>query len=421
MKSKLRILYVSDRIPGNLSRGDSQRVTLIYRALHEFADVDMFLLTHPRILEPGNCPWLTTEYNVVECFPLPKRGEWGFWKHLRRFSPNSVDRAASAFGHPAAAMRPYPGLADAVNQRLRTGKYDLVVSRYLQVTAAAGLLDHRPLIIDLDDLDTIAARSRAEVAGINFFRRLVLKYKLWMAERAIVPFWGAWSCAWVCSVDDETIVRAGVDTRKKDIPPTDGKTAVLPNIPIWPTSPVVPPPGNKRLITVASLASMANLTGIDWFIQNVWPAVRRACPTATYKIIGRTAPAHYEQAWKAVDGVEMAGYVEKLSTEYADCDFAVAPILFGAGTKIKVLEAAAYGRTCVTTTHAQRGHDRSLRDHEEIIVSDDPGVLAQACIDLLTSPTLAVKMGNSALAAVKKDYSFDRFNEIVRETVERVL
>ncbi|MFZ0944529.1 MAG: glycosyltransferase [Syntrophobacteraceae bacterium] len=96
------------------------------------------------------------------------------------------------------------------------------------------------------------------------------------------------------------------------------------------------------------------------------------------------------------------------------CSKEVAPIenrvKSGGGTRIKILEAAAYGKPVVSTTIGAEGID--LRDGEEILLRDAPGSFAEACILLLKDRTLAVKIGRAARSVVARKY--DRNNAVNR-------
>ena len=239
-------------------------------------------------------------------------------------------------------------------------------------------------------------------------------------ERAAPPLWGKWSLAWTVSDEDTAMVRSEI-ARRDGAPAPQESIDLLPNIPQWPAVEVAPPPGGGVVIAVASLSSKANYTGIDWFIQRVWPGVRAACPAAEFHIIGRGLPESYVGPWKAAVGVVLVGFVEDLAAAYAAADFTVAPVLFGAGTKIKVLESGAYGRTCVLTEHALRGYGRHLRDGQEVLETHTAEAMTRACISLLQSPEKCREMGKAAHAAVGAAYTRERFNAVVREGVMRIL
>jgi glycosyltransferase involved in cell wall biosynthesis len=172
---------------------------------------------------------------------------------------------------------------------------------------------------------------------------------------------------------------------------------------------------------VAALNYRPNYGGIDWFVRRVWPEVRKRQPTASYHIVGRGLPKPLADKWSAVPGVMLRGFVDNLEDEYAACDFAIAPVFEGAGTKIKVLESLAHGRTCVMTTHAWRGYEQSLHNGDEVFVADEPQQMTQFCDGLLSAPARCQESGVKGRNIVDRDYSRCRFDSIVGKSVETVL
>jgi glycosyltransferase involved in cell wall biosynthesis len=72
------------------------------------------------------------------------------------------------------------------------------------------------------------------------------------------------------------------------------------------------------------------------------------------------------------------------------------PILSGTGMRTKVLDYAAAGRPCVSTSLGASGH--GLRDGHEIAIVDDPSAFAARLAGLLRDPAAARAMGAAAWA-----------------------
>lgn len=90
----------------------------------------------------------------------------------------------------------------------------------------------------------------------------------------------------------------------------------------------------------------ANLEGLSWFLGDVWPVIRAAIPDAEFHVVGGICDRLVD---KCPEGVIARGRVASLAEAYAEAAVVVVPLLRGSGFKIKVAEAAAFGRTCVTT------------------------------------------------------------------------
>jgi glycosyltransferase involved in cell wall biosynthesis len=78
------------------------------------------------------------------------------------------------------------------------------------------------------------------------------------------------------------------------------------------------------------------------------------------------------------------GHVADLRHLYDRGCLAIAPVRYGAGVKIKVLEALTYGVPVVTTSVGAEGMKREL---PALNVADRPEDFAAAVVSLLTDPS----------------------------------
>ena len=120
-----------------------------------------------------------------------------------------------------------------------------------------------------------------------------------------------------------------------------------------------------------------NYEGVDWFVENVWPTVRKRNPDLEYKICGRGTPGRLIEKWRATPGVEVMGFVADIDKVYEESLAAVTPILSGAGTCIKVQEAALRGRKIFATSFAVRGLSDTAIRKLGIEVSDDAAEMSE--------------------------------------------
>ena len=99
--------------------------------------------------------------------------------------------------------------------------------------------------------------------------------------------------------------------------------------------------------------------------------------------------------------VVVHGWVEDVGPAYSRADVAAVPIIAGSGTRIKVLEAMAYGRPVVSTTAGCVGID--VVPGRDLLVADQPQAFARHIISL-EDPELAVRLGRSGRRLVERRY-----------------
>jgi glycosyltransferase involved in cell wall biosynthesis len=144
-----------------------------------------------------------------------------------------------------------------------------------------------------------------------------------------------------------------------------------------------------------------NVDALGWLLAEIWPRVRRARPEARLRVVGRVA-ASFAGPWP--EGAEPVGFVEDLGPEYAGAAAVLAPIRFGSGVKIKLVEGLAHGLPAVATPAGAEGlgplPPAALR------LAEDAQGFAAALAATLADPEPAAARA-AARAAVEGAYARD--------------
>lgn len=245
-----------------------------------------------------------------------------------------------------------------------------------------------PIIFDMDDIEHVKlARYRTSGTGaLNCGVR-------WLARRAGRRLSEAASYTLVCS-----------DSDKKELEriSQSAKIAVVPN------SSYVHADLPRAVAPVALFVGIANYPpnrdAINWLTSHIWPMVLRDIPDARLKIVG---DGSRELGMNSMGGsVECCGFVSNLDEAYQAARIALCPIWQGSGTRIKIIEAAMYGRAVVSTTIGAEG--LAFLPGTEIVIADTASEFARACNRLLKDPEMAATIGRRAKARAEKIYSPDR-------------
>jgi GT2 family glycosyltransferase/glycosyltransferase involved in cell wall biosynthesis len=129
-------------------------------------------------------------------------------------------------------------------------------------------------------------------------------------------------------------------------------------------------------------ASSPNGDGLTWFIQEVLPLVRAHIPWVRLRVTGGSPPP--ELLRYANPNVVFEGRVRDLHSFYDESRVAIVPIRFGAGVKLKAIEALQYGVPTVATAVGSEG----IRTYETgaLLVTDDPVQFALHVATLADNP-----------------------------------
>ncbi len=156
----------------------------------------------------------------------------------------------------------------------------------------------------------------------------------------------------------------------------------------------------------------ANIDGVEYFCERIWPQVVAAVPDARFQVVGRNPPARITRF--AGPSVEIVGGVKSVLPHLHEAAVFVVPLRIGGGTRLKIYEAMAAAVPIVSTTVGAEGLD--VRNGSDIILADDPALFGVSVVELLRSPERRRSVAAAASAtAARFDWS------VIAQDFEQVL
>ncbi|NIA23802.1 MAG: glycosyltransferase, partial [Proteobacteria bacterium] len=172
------------------------------------------------------------------------------------------------------------------------------------------------------------------------------------------------------------------------------------------------------LLFLGSYSYHPNVTAAEFLIQKVMPIIRQVIPEVSLIIAG-LYPDNIRFYHNPPPNVEFTGFVRNLDVLYQRSRVVCCPIMSGGGTRVKIIEAAAYAKPIVSTRIGAEG--LKMRNGKELLISNDPKSIADACIRLLKDNNLCTRLGNAARAIVKKHYSRDNIIRMIKQHLNEAL
>lgn len=170
-----------------------------------------------------------------------------------------------------------------------------------------------------------------------------------------------------------------------------------------------------RIVFIGTLTWQANIDGLVWFLESIWPLVKLRYPLLKLDIIGKfDNPAPFFK-WMNDKDIMWHGFVMDINPFYDKAKIFIAPLRFGSGIKVKVVNALYRGLPTVTTTVGVEGME--LKNREEISWGDTPDEFAQAIDDLLKDKELWFKHANRGREFSIKNLSWDKALQCLDEII----
>lgn len=381
-KGAPRILYISESIPQQASFGGELRCLHVARALRQLGAVDVAIL---------NTPGKTGDLEAAAHgeFPLlckldvePHRNE--SWLQKLRWT---LDPGVSYPFGCGVQGEPMRRLLDVMEQ------YDLLWFFSLRSPEMFPHAVWKRSVVDIDDLPTTYQRAALQTAS-GYKQILSARRRLFTWKRRERLLGGRFTVLAVCSEEDRRFLEElGVNAPLHVIPngfeaPTQDPVRV----------PATPP----RLGFIGLYDYFPNRDGINWFMRDCWPLVKRSVPGVRLRLVGRDTHGFLQENDPQIDRL---GWLAETDEEIQTWSAMVVPIRVGAGTRIKI--AHGFSRKCpvVSTSFGAYGYD--VENGRELCLADSAEEFAHACIRMIREPQAAERMAERAWREFLENWTWD--------------
>jgi glycosyltransferase involved in cell wall biosynthesis len=400
-----RIAFVFKLVPFPLrAHGLSVRYLPIIQFLSRSHDIDLIVINGNEN-ELRHIEGLREYCRKISVLPDPKRSSYHMFSKGRTYAnfllPWTPPLCVMAHGGSVVTR----GVVEAIKGE----HYDAIV--WVGGELLPNLMDALPsisvgrVVVDFIDSPFLWAIRRKE----NIFRiRLLERYERWKTCR--------WEGEIIRKVDGTIYIsRVDADAVPSRYGPTT-KRAVIPN------GVNLPAEGSTRTVTYPSpnigfLGNMGyspNVEAVEWLHKEVFIPLRQIRPDLTLVVIGRY-PSEAIRKLGNEPGVIVTGAVDDIWEHISAIDLFVFPLLRGAGLKNKIIEVMYAGRPIVTTKIGNEGIDAV--EGRDLVLCETPDDFQREASRLLGSPRERARIGTSAQAFVKENFSWDRILRVYEDLV----
>jgi glycosyltransferase involved in cell wall biosynthesis len=183
----------------------------------------------------------------------------------------------------------------------------------------------------------------------------------------------------------------------------EARVSVYPNA--IPLAPAPPHLDEEAVVFSGNMEYHPNRSAVRFFRREIWPQLRDRWPRLVWRLIGMN-PAAVKEFTLGDPRIEVLGPVDDAIAELARCRVAVAPVLAGSGTRLKILEAWAAGLPVVSTTIGAEG--LGARAGEQILLADEAGTFAGEVTRLLACRSMRAQLGMAGRLLLEQEFTWEK-------------
>lgn len=402
-----RALMLAPAMPSNRGNGLAMRLGQFLEALTNDFDVDLIVAPVAGTVTPEGRRWAESLGARVEVLEPRDMLDTHLALVMQVSDPEARALAFARLGLPSLAARLSTTAALRCREIVAGRDYDLIhASRSYCARLALALGrraggGHQPVLtLDLDEDDERVFSGLAALADLRGqaeagdWRRLEAQAFGRLTRTSLPRF----DRAWVSSPTDAA--------RLRPTPPAPDLNVMPNSISIGRRFPRRD--DGRTLLFVGSMGYEPNEDAVAWFLDAIWPRLR-GVGGLRVRVVGSNPTDRLRRRGRQAS-VEVVGWVPDLHRHYAEATLCIAPIRVGAGTRIKLLEAAAHGVPIVSTSLGAEG--LGLKNGQHLWLADTPLRFAAAIDDALSRPLERARRSQAAKAWVGRH--FDRPTIVAR-------
>jgi sugar transferase (PEP-CTERM/EpsH1 system associated) len=388
MRDRMKVLFLSPYMPYPPQSGGPRRFYGLLSELGRRHDVSLIAFVAPgedREAAEEASREFCSEVVTVESTRVDRALDRRRKRGIQLRSLLSAHRYERLIYHDAAFQR-------AIDEMVARVDFDVIVTEFAPM-ASYRLPRSARLVLDEHNIeyDILRRTAAAERTSIRKLYNWANYLKLRREERAT---WKQFDGITLTSERDEKVLQHDVGERR---------TAVIPNgVDTEFFRPSASPVEADTILFFGAINYYPNTEGLLYFLDEVFPRVKRERPEARLKIVGQLPPAVIMD--RAGEDVVVTGLVEDVRTYIEKAAVVIVPLRIGGGTRLKIVEAMAMGKPIVSTHLGAEGLE--VGDGEDILLADTAEDFAEQVVRVLSDGELAERLGKAARERAEATYTW---------------
>lgn len=238
-----------------------------------------------------------------------------------------------------------------------------------------------------------------DLAHVRLFRKAKIRSDLPAIQDAIQAKRRE---VWLTNHCDTTLVVSEPESLSLAALCPDADIRVIPSV--WPLAMHDQLFANREgLVFVGSFPYEANVDAVLYFVDAIYPIIRRSLGDITFYIVGAAPPPEIAALSASHKQFIVTGQVPSVEPYFAKARVCIAPVRYGAGIKTKSLYSMSCGLPVVTSTIGAEG--LYLDNGDSALIADDPLSFAEATIRLYQDEALWLRSAERGKSIIADHFS----------------
>lgn len=275
------------------------------------------------------------------------------------------------------------------------------------------IADIRPMvgqiIVDMHNIES-ELLGQISKGQRNRVRSIKDRFRLKLLERQSIKLADQ---IWTCTVQDEQRLIQNHSLSKpthvvqNPVPRFSTKPDKLPYIaPNIQTEPVI--------LYIGHLGYIPNVDAVERLITKIFPIIQNTYPAAKLLIAGRY-PTPLIRRLTEQSSIELFENPEQLNFLFERSHISIVPLVFGGGSRLKILEVASMGIPIVASPLAAEG--LGFTDTVDIMLGEDDQQLADTACELISNHQLFDKIRTTAFKNARSNFSPEKIDIEVKHAL----
>jgi glycosyltransferase involved in cell wall biosynthesis len=160
----------------------------------------------------------------------------------------------------------------------------------------------------------------------------------------------------------------------------------------------------RAILSVGSMFYPPNVDGPLWFAEAIYPRIKARLPDAQLHLVGGRPAPEIRRLGRDDPSIEVAGYVPDLEPYLERSAVLIAPLRYGSGMRVKILDALTRGMPVVSTSLGCEGI--AVTSGKDILIADQADDFAAKVVQVIEDRELADRLARDGRRLIESEYDW---------------